>query len=171
MCYVWGWNPFLSWWDEKPSFHTSLCRTRNHPCLRAGRKERRARKLHSFKDVTTLTGRRASIEADEREKPLMIRKLTAELNNLNADLERNSTGKLLLRFWTALPYQGHKCKPWSELWNQWSVLSSILSFLGKTRSTLCMEAWRTQKLWVKELVWRENLEEWQEAKFWGKNPS
>lgn len=130
-----GWNPFLSWWDEDLSFHTSLCGTRNHPCLRAGRKDRRARKLHSFKDVTTLTGGRALFEADEREKRLRTRKLTIELNNLNADLERNSIGKLLLFSWAAKSYQGQKCKPRSELWNQWPVLSSILSFLGKTRST------------------------------------
>lgn len=60
--------------------------------------ERRARKLHSFKDVTRLPGRRALFEADERGKPLRIRKLTAELNNLNADLERNSIENLLLCF-------------------------------------------------------------------------
>lgn len=31
-----GWNPLFSQWDEKLSFHMSLCRTRSHPSLREG---------------------------------------------------------------------------------------------------------------------------------------
>lgn len=47
------------------------------------------------------------------------------------------------------------------------VFQGFVKLHAEKAETLCTDAWGTQKLWVKEMVWRENLEEWQEAKFWG----
>lgn len=60
--------------------------------------EQGERKEEQGSCTASKTGGRALFGADEREKPLRIRKPTVELNNLNAALERNSSGKPLLFF-------------------------------------------------------------------------
>lgn len=88
---IWsGWNPFFSWWDEKLSFHMSLCRTRSHPSLRAGGMESRAGKLWSCDQhwlVEEFEGFTQGFPwAEGREKPLRLRKTSNWIKHFDFSL-------------------------------------------------------------------------------------
>lgn len=135
-----GWNPLFSQWDEKLSFHMSLCRTRSHPSLREGgwKVEHGSRAV--MKLWPTLTSRRVwglyprlPMDRGEPKAPSDSGKLTIESHAyiFFLDLGGSFHWKDTTTFssWYVLP-RVHALK-----WNFMSVLSSSLH-LGKIWSTM-----------------------------------